>query len=344
MRYVIVGAGAIGGVLGARLAQHAGEHGHPPLLIARGGHGAAIAERGLRLRSPDDDLVVRVDVASGPEAVRLHADDVIVLATKTHQADEALRQWVDQPVHAEGPDAVGTAGELLPVFTALNGVASERMALRYFARVFGVTVWMPAVHLEPGEVVVRIAPTSGSFIVGRVPASAADDSDRAVLETLARDWRASSFDVHVVDDVLRWKHAKLLANLGNAVQALVGPEGAPAIVAAVREEARAVYTAAGVDWASEEEERRWRSDTFRVRPVPDTPDELGGSTWQSLARGSRALETDYLNGEIAYLAHTLGRRAPLNEALQRIARRAAAEGVRAGSLTEQVLGRLLGLA
>ena len=61
---------------------------------------------------------------------------MLIFTTKTQQLDAALQEWVDQPVH--GSDGVvGTAGELLPVMTALNGVAAEEKALRYFRSVFG---------------------------------------------------------------------------------------------------------------------------------------------------------------------------------------------------------------
>lgn len=49
MRYVILGAGAIGGTMGGRLF----ESGHDVVLVARGAHQAAIAGRGLELRDPD---------------------------------------------------------------------------------------------------------------------------------------------------------------------------------------------------------------------------------------------------------------------------------------------------
>ncbi|MFI5053850.1 MAG: 2-dehydropantoate 2-reductase N-terminal domain-containing protein, partial [Acidimicrobiia bacterium] len=50
MRYVVYGAGAIGGVVGGRLAQH----GHDVVLIARGGHHDALHDAGLRVESPDE--------------------------------------------------------------------------------------------------------------------------------------------------------------------------------------------------------------------------------------------------------------------------------------------------
>jgi 2-dehydropantoate 2-reductase len=341
MRYVIIGAGAIGGTLGARLAEHSSDH--PPLLVARGGHGEVLAAHGIRLRTPDDDRTVPVDVATSPEDVRLRSDDVLVFATKTHQVEGALLQWVDRPVHDDSGAEVGTAGELLPVFLALNGVASERIASRYFVRVFGVCVWLPAVHLVPGEVVVRIAPTSGVFVIGRY-AFRADEADRALLATLAGDWGAASFVVHLVDDVLRWKYAKLLSNLGNGLQALLGTDSRAYAHLAdrLREEAEEIYRSAGIRWASPAEEEAWRGDLLNTRPVPGVArDQLGGSSWQSVARGSGSIETDYLNGEIALLARSLGRRAPQNEAVQRLARQAAGAGRPAGALSVPDLEREL---
>ena len=49
VRYVVIGAGAIGGATGGRLHQH----GHPVVLVARGPHFEALAHGGLRLRDPD---------------------------------------------------------------------------------------------------------------------------------------------------------------------------------------------------------------------------------------------------------------------------------------------------
>jgi 2-dehydropantoate 2-reductase len=342
MRYVIIGAGSVGGAIAARLAQHSP---HPPLLIARGSNGAAIAAEGLRLRTPDSDERVPVEVASGPDEVELRVDDVLVVATKSHQVEAALLQWVDRPVLSDDGETVGTVGELLPVLLALNGLASEDIALRYFRRVYGVCVWIPAVHLEDGEVVVRMAPTTGVFIFGRHPALATEPADRELLSAIAEDWNASSLGAHVVDDVRRWKYTKLLSNLSNGVQALVGTgdSEAAAIDVRLRDEAVELYRAAGIDWASDEEESVWRGDLFRIRPVPGV-EATGGSSWQSMARGTGSIETDYLNGEIVALARSLGRTAPLNETIQTLARRAALEKRAPGSITAAELSAALDLA
>ena len=65
MRFVVFGAGAVGGVVGGRLY----EHGHDVLLIARGPHAKAIAATGLTLASAAGVVVLPVPVTQTPEAV-----------------------------------------------------------------------------------------------------------------------------------------------------------------------------------------------------------------------------------------------------------------------------------
>jgi 2-dehydropantoate 2-reductase len=330
MRYVVIGAGSIGGAVAARLAQRRRDQ---VVLVARGARADVIERDGLRLRTPDEDVVVGVDVARTPHDVRLAADDVLVVATKTQQVEAALREWVDVPVH-DGGQRVGTAGERLPVLLALNGVAAETIAQRYFERVFGVCVWLPAVSLQPGEVFVRIAPRTGVLILGRVPAPGVA-ADRELLTAVADDLEAVQFEMHVVEQVLRWKYRKLLTNLGNAVQALVGPdvEGVGPLVGALRDEAAAVLASAGIEYASAEQEDAWRKDLFADRAVPGEPAVMGGSTWQSLARGSDSNEADYLNGEVVAIARAHGVRAPLNAAVQALVRQASSAGQGPGGMT-----------
>ncbi len=119
-RYVIVGAGAIGGTVGGVLARA----GISTVLVARGRHAETLATDGLTLRTPDGIFHTPVTAVSRAEQLRLTPDDVLVFTTKTQQLDVALQQWVDQPVHGHD-GVVGTAGDLLPALTALNGVAAE---------------------------------------------------------------------------------------------------------------------------------------------------------------------------------------------------------------------------
>ncbi|MET7442811.1 2-dehydropantoate 2-reductase N-terminal domain-containing protein, partial [Streptomyces sp. NPDC005568] len=89
MRYIIIGAGAVGGAVGGRLAGA----GHDVVLVARGAHHEALRADGLRLTTPDGTYVHRLPVADGPGTLgELRADDVLVLAVKTH-CTPATSRW-----------------------------------------------------------------------------------------------------------------------------------------------------------------------------------------------------------------------------------------------------------
>jgi 2-dehydropantoate 2-reductase len=104
-------------------------------------------------------------------------------------------------------------------------------------------------------------------------------------------------------------------------------------------EGRAVLDAAGVSYVSDEIsdiEARWRR--WGVREI-DGRARAGSSTWQSLARGTGALETDYLNGEIVLQGRLHGVPTPLNERLCELAAEAARERRAPGTLSaDDVLG------
>lgn len=141
---------------------------------------------------------------------------------------------------------------------------------------------------------------------------------------------------------MRWKYSKLLMNLGNAVQAACGPGADVAdIHRQLRDEALACYAAAGIDCATAEETRERRAGGLELRPVGGQMRQ-GGSTWQSLSRGTGSVESDYLNGEIVMLGRLHGVPTPANATAQRIARRLAVEGQPPGSITPQDLAEEIG--
>jgi 2-dehydropantoate 2-reductase len=78
VRIAIVGAGAIGGYIGARLARA----GADVVLFARGAHLRAIEQRGLRVTSPDGDFEVRPEATGDLRAIG--RADAIVLGVKAH--------------------------------------------------------------------------------------------------------------------------------------------------------------------------------------------------------------------------------------------------------------------
>lgn len=320
MRYIIAGAGAVGGTIGARLFQG----GHEVVLLARGAHLAALRDGGLRLLTPDGVSTLPIPAIAQPAEVGLQAGDVLVLAVKSQDAAAVLSGWAGQPMGG------GTAAESLPVVCALNGVASERIALRRFRSVYGMCVWLPATHLEPGTVEAQGAPMSGMLHLGRYP-SGTD----TVAEQISADLERSHFLAPVGPDVMRWKYSKLLSNLGNAIEALCGRGGGDDtadLARRARAEGTAVLDAAGIGYASRAEEAAVRGDNVQIRPVNGSA-RSGGSSWQSLARGTGSIEADFLNGEIVLLGREHGVPTPVNEVLQRLANRAAREGREPGSMT-----------
>lgn len=330
MRYIIIGAGAVGGAIGGRLAGS----GHDVVLVARGAHHDVLRERGLTLTTSDGTEVHRLPVVDRPERLDLRADDVLVLAVKTQDSVAALDAWSARPV-----EGGGTAGELLPLVCAQNGVEGERLALRRFRRVYAMCVWLPATHIEPGQVSALGAPYTGMLHVGRYP-SGTDDT----VAGIAADLEKSKLLAPVVADPMRWKYAKLLSNCANAIEAVSGlfdgADAGAALAARTVAEGRAVLAAAGIEAAGTEEQEKAR----RGRITFEGTERTGGSSWQSLSRGTGTIETDYLNGEISLLGRLHAVPTPVNDTLQRVATTFAREHRAAGSMPVAELTALVDAA
>ena len=307
MRVVVFGAGAVGGVIAGRLF----EHGNEVVAIARGAHFEAVHDNGLTLVDPDNKVTLPMPVVDDPARIDWRDDDVVVVTTKTQDSAGALSALA------------AAAGRGVPVVCVQNGVENERIALRRFEHVYAICVMLPAEHLEPGVVAASSAPITGLLDVGRYPAGL-DDTAHAVAAVLS----GATFESIPRPDVMRWKYAKLLMNLGNAVEALCAPgDDANLLARHARSEGGAVLRAAGIDAATIEEDRERRGERLTPRLARG-----GGSTWQSLRRGTGALETDYLNGEITLLARIHGVSSPVNAVLQSAANDAAQRLLAPGSL------------
>ncbi|GAA1014275.1 2-dehydropantoate 2-reductase [Acrocarpospora pleiomorpha] len=327
MRFIIIGAGAIGGTIGGRLF----ESGHDVVLVARGAHYAALRDGGLRFVTPGRSVTLPIPAAQGPQDVELTPSDVLLLAVKTQDTAAALDVWSGAPVRGGG-----TAAERLPIICAQNAVENERAALRHFARVYGMLVWLPALHLEPGTVAAYAAPLSGMLPLGRYPQSV-DEFSEQVAEALSK----SVFSSWPDPDVMRWKYAKLLGNLGNAIEALCGPvPGLETVMTQAVVEGRAALDAAGISYATSQEEEDKRGNRVDLVAIDGVP-RPGGSSWQSLAKGSGTIEADFINGEIALLGRLHGIPTPANVVLQREANRFARERREPGSMSIETLRDLI---
>ncbi len=139
-RYVIFGAGGIGGTIGMRLY----EAGCDVCLIARGEHAAVIQQQGLLLRTPAGEHHAKIPCVTHPNQLQWlqttdeHAPPIILLCMKSQHTEAALRDL-----------SLGLRADL-PIVCVQNGVANEQIALRYYRQVYATVVNLPALHLVPG--------------------------------------------------------------------------------------------------------------------------------------------------------------------------------------------------
>ena len=322
MRYIIYGAGGIGGGIGALLTRA----GREAVLIARGDHLIAMREQGLLIRRASGVERIAVQTAAHPAEIAFREDDIVLLTMKGQDTQAAL------------DDLEAAAGAQIPVVCAQNGVANERAAARRFGDVYAMLIVMPATFLVPGEIALHAEPLAGLLDCGRFPRGA----DERIAAVCA-DLEAAGFSAAPDDHAMRLKYGKLLTNLRNALQALCGVREEQAgpdlqgFVGRLRDEALACYDAAGIAYAPLDEINRRRAAVFSSEQVEGV-ERGGGSTWQSFRRGLPGIETDYLNGEIVLLGVEHGVPTPANRALQLLAKTALSEGRGVGDTSlEEIL-------
>jgi 2-dehydropantoate 2-reductase len=319
-RYIIYGAGGVGGLIGGRL--HLA--GHEVALVARGAHRAAIARSGLRLRTPAADDLIRLPIVETVSELEIGAEDVVILAMKTQDSAKALRELA----------AIAPAG--ISVVCAQNGVESERLALRLFEHVYGAYVFVFAAITEPGVVAGYSHPCHGVIDVGRYPAGT-----DARAAGLAADLTAAGFASEARVDIMAWKRGKLLINSGNVIQAACPPtRELDDVIEAARREGERCFQAAELPFVRADQVLAKGQELLALQTVAGRPFP-GGSTAQGLARGSPDSEIDYLNGEIVLLGRTFGVPTPVNAFLQRLMRELLAPRAAGGSIAPAELRRRL---
>lgn len=316
MRIIIFGAGAVGSVIGGRAAQA----GLNVVLVARPAHCEAIRSNGLLLRTGSGEERIAVTAVTSIRELEAHDDDVVIITAKTQDTSEIHRE-----LRAWNPGAAIVCGT--------NGVEHERTALRNFANVYGMVIQLPATFERPGEVSALCMPTNALIDVGRYP-KGVDDTATELADALSK---APHILCEADPDIMVKKYGKILLNLGNAAEAACGPGGRGAeIVRIAQDEARRVYTAAGITFETTDPDElaRYRQRTATMGfSIPEGQTFLGGSTWQSLAKGATSVETDYFNGEIVLLGRLHGELTPANEFLQNLAVALLSEGAMPGQWT-----------
>ncbi len=210
MKICVVGAGAIGGLMGAQLAQQ----GHEMALIARGPHLMAIQKEGLTLHK-DGEVIVARDVVATDDLDELPVQDVVLLTLKSHQ----IAAVVDKLSRIIGPDTVMvTLQNGIPwwYFQKLPGVYENRVVETVDPGgtllkgidpdcLLGCIAYPAAVIEKPG--VIRHV-EGVRFPVGELDGSVSERAQR-VSETLI----AAGFKAPVLEDIRSEIWLKLWGNL-----------------------------------------------------------------------------------------------------------------------------------
>ena len=219
MKYTIVGAGAIGGYLGAKLSL-AGED---VTFIARNRNLAAINDRGMTLHLPDGSTQQAKHVRAVQDPTEAGPQDVVLLTTKAHQ----LLDLVPGMRALFGPETMVVSmvnGIPWWYFQKLGG-AYEAQQLRSVDpdgalsagievdRIIGGIVYPAAELLEPG--VVKVI-EGNRFTLGEL-----DNQRTPRIEALSKSMMAAGFKAPVSRDIRSEIWVKLWGNLTfNPVSAL----------------------------------------------------------------------------------------------------------------------------
>jgi 2-dehydropantoate 2-reductase len=298
MRILIVGAGALGGLVGAYLTR-SGED--VTLLEVNQARARLLADAGLHItRVGQDEATIPVHVVTSLDGVEPF--DLVFVAVKTYQTEDAVRA------------ALGASTAKTLFFSLQNGIGNAEAisALVGEERVLCGVTYHSIEHAGPGRLRYRagIKPIQVAAVRGGATPEA---------EVIGAAFRRAGFETNVVANVDHALWGKLLHNaVVNPTSAITGltcreilaDEDLIAFMRDLCAEIIAVMRVRGVPIMDEE-------DPFR--PIIGSLKALGKnrpSMWQDLARGTRT-EVDALNGAIVREAERLGLSVPHNAALVR---------------------------
>lgn len=307
---VVVGPGAVGTIVAARLA----DAGTQVVLAARDAAAAKTLAAGLEAFAPAGHVVrAQVPTVWRPDEVK--APRMLVIATKCADAEGALRAWLPH------------LPEEAPVVAMQNGILGDALKPLAGHRLVECTVSFPATLEGPGRSR-QTAP--GGLHIGPWPrASARDDPTafRAVAEVLS-----DAAPVTGSGNMLGVKWTKLAINscitslgvcAGVPLRDLLQDRRARLAFLAIFEEAGRAGRADGVRFERVGPlrpalfARPWPGRDALLRLVARGYGRHRSSSLQSLERGRRT-EVDYLNGHIVATARRHGLDAPVNAAVVQI--------------------------
>ncbi|WP_292303622.1 ketopantoate reductase family protein [Mesorhizobium sp.] len=294
MRIAMMGAGAIGGYIGARLVEAGGD----VSFVARGAHLQAMRQNGLRIKSPAGDVLLR-DVSASDAPADIGPVDLVIFAVKLYDCETAAA--------ALGPLIAGNTR----VVTLQNGIDGIEILRRHVRgdKVIGGATYLSGFINKPGEVVHAGGLTD--ILVG-------GHRDPVIHELHALCDRAIGLQlksVAEIDSVLWEKFVTLAAFSGatslmrSGIGPILGDPEARIFVEQLRDEGMAVAAAAGHPMAEGFEDRvikRWTA----------FPPHVKSSMANDLERG-KPIEVVWLSGRIHELGMKFGLATPGHTAVFR---------------------------
>jgi 2-dehydropantoate 2-reductase len=319
MKICVYGAGAIGGLLGARLAK-AGED---VTLIARGPHLAAMRERGLKVTGFGGDFTVTPKVTEDPAEVG--PQDYVIVALKA-QAVPAIAERMAPLLGPKTAVVMAVNGVPWWLFYGKEGPYKDRRIPRIDPgdaqwrhigpeRVIGCVVYPAAEIIAPGE----LRHVEGDRLTLGEP----DDSKSERVLALSRALIAAGLKAPVKTDIRTEIWVKLWGNVAfNPISALTGGTlkqlcedlGTRDVVRSVMTEVEAVANKLGV--------------TMPI-PVEKRIDGAAGvgehktSMLQDFER-RRPIELDAIVGAVADLGRLVGQPTPMIDTIYALTRHKAA--------------------
>ncbi|MFN8486945.1 MAG: ketopantoate reductase family protein [Caldilineaceae bacterium] len=323
MNFLIIGAGAIGCLVGGKLAQH----GYAVTLVGRPRFAQVVREQGLILRDGQGSHTIRNLTVAGSLAEAFaqadHAYDLAVFTVKSYDTAQAL---------SELTQAIQTAGVKLPVALSLqNGVGNEEALAAVFedAKVIAGSISTPVSVPQPGVIQIDKA----QYRVGLCPwqATGATAPTDAVQQALQK----AGFTVTRYPEARGLKWTKLLMNIvGNATSAILNEAPREIFgdaqlldveIAALRE-ALAVMGSAGINPVNfAKYPFKWLAPVIRyapkglIRKALRAQSGARGDKMPSLqidlSAGKKQNEVSWLNGAVVRLGQAQSVRTPVNQLL-----------------------------
>ncbi|MCC7431352.1 ketopantoate reductase family protein [bacterium] len=301
MNYLIIGAGAIGSVLGANLFQN----GFQTQLVANQKHTEKINQNGLFVTTSEKKFNVKIPCFSELKNTKTNTDTIIFLTMKLDSRFEKTLQ-----------ELKNLKLDSLPTVCFQNGVEAEKLAQKFLKNLYGGVARMTCTIKNFGEVIYE---KQGSFVVGKFP----EGSDK-ICQTVKNDLEKSGFQVGIAPKIIQDKFLKVLVNLNSVTHALFkdeNPQKINEIKFFTLKEGVEVFQKAGIlafpssGIGSTVEEMLLISEKTMKNPQKKQRFETYNSTWQNLYRQSAELENRYFNGLVIELGKKFGVQTPFNARL-----------------------------